>query len=207
MSVLREQYGLLARFLRTDFPRLVLVCALVLLAGAALGGALAAQSPESVEAAAGLLVEQAQSAGVVDGNGETSVFGLLAHNWTAMLLSAACGLVPFVFLSALTAAVNGAVVGMLAVWYAMNGLSLRLFCAGLLPHGVFELPALLLSTACGVALCRNLCRLAAGSERRTPMAELLSDLLRVLLLLVLPLTVCAAVTEAKITPAVMAWAG
>ena len=93
--------------------------------------------------------------------------------------------------------------GMMAVIYLANDLSLAAYLAGILPHGIFELPALVLSISCGVCLCRNMCRLVTGSDRRIPMVELLSDLLRVMLLVVLPLTVLAAVMECYVTPVVM----
>ena len=78
-----------------------------------------------------------------------------------------------------------------------------LYLAGILPHGIFELPALLISAACGVCLCRNMSRLVTSSPKRVPMVELLSDLLRVMLLIVLPMTVAAAFIEAYVTPLVM----
>ena len=61
----------------------------------------------------------------------------------------------------------------------------------------------MLSISCGVCLCRNMCRIVTRDERRVPLVELLGDLLRVLLLMVLPLTVLAAVMECYVTPVVM----
>jgi len=60
-----------------------------------------------------------------------------------------------------------------------------------------------LSIACGACLCRNMCRLAVSSPRRIPMVELLGDLLRVLVMVVAPLTVAAAFTECYVTPVIM----
>ena len=145
-----------------------------------------------------------EDAGVVDSAGNLSPFGLLTNNWTAMLTAALYGFVPFLFLPLLSIAVNGLLMGLLAAWYHSNGISLGLYLAGILPHGIFELPALLLSDACGVCLCRNMCRLVVSSPKRTPMVELLCDLLRVMLLIVLPMTVAAAFIEAYVTPVVMA---
>ena len=78
-----------------------------------------------------------------------------------------------------------------------------LYFAGLLPHGVFELTALVLSIACGIHLCISLNRMILKSSRHVPMVETLSDLLRVMLLLVAPMTIAAAIIEAYITPIVM----
>ena len=144
-----------------------------------------------------------EDAGIMDNEGNISPFGLLTNNWTAMLLAALYGFVPFLYLPVLSLISNGLLIGLLAAWYHNSGLSMVLYLAGILPHGIFELPALLISAACGVCLCRNMSRLVTSSPKRVPMVELLSDLLRVMLLIVLPMTVAAAFIEAYVTPLVM----
>lgn len=204
MSMLHEHVRLLGQFLRTDFKKIALLCALAMLAAIVLGFALGLLSPETVDMALTQFMAMIEDAGVVDSAGNLSPFGLLTNNWTAMLTAALYGFVPFLFLPLLSIAVNGLLMGLLAAWYHSNGISLGLYLAGILPHGIFELPALLLSAACGVCLCRNMCRLVVSSPKRTPMVELLCDLLRVMLLIVLPMTVAAAFIEAYVTPVVMA---
>lgn len=203
MSGLRDQLSLLREFLRSDFKKSVLHCALAMACAIALGVVAGLLSPETVEMALKAFMEMVEEAGVMDTEGNLSVFGLLMNNWRAMLTAAACGFLPFVFLPALSLASNGFLIGIMAAWYHANGMSMALYLAGLLPHGIFELPALILSIACGVRLCRNMCMVVTSSPRRIPMVELLSDLLRVLLLLVAPMTVAAALLEAYVTPLVM----
>ncbi len=205
MSWLKGQYALLGGFCKGSFKRTVLASALAMFTGVVLGCIITLASPGVVKEFLNYFMEGVESAGVVDEAGEFSFFALLTHNWIAMLASAAYGFMPFLFLPALAAAMNGAMLGMMGVWYAVAGLPMSAYFAGILPHGVFELTALVLSAACGVALCVNLCRMVVGSPRRVPMVELLSDLLRVLLLLVMPLTVCAAAMECYVTPVVMSW--
>ena len=106
-------------------------------------------------------------------------------------------------LPVLSLLVNGAMVGIVGAMYVLSGLSPLYFLAGILPHGILELPAIVLSAACGVYLCRNMCRLVTSSPKRIPMVEVLGDLLRVLVLLVAPMTVAAALIECCVTPAVM----
>ena len=74
--------------------------------------------------------------------------------------------------------------------------------AGLVPHGIFEVPALLLSLAAGLCLCRNINRYIRCNEKGM-MKPLLLDLLRVVGLLVVPLLALAAVMEAYVTPLAM----
>ena len=189
MSWLRDQCSLLGEFLRSDFRRSVFWCAVGLTAAFALGLGGAALRPELAETAIDAFTKQVAQAGVLDEEGGMFVFGLLMNNWRAMLLSAAYGFIPFLFLPVISLLVNG--------------VSMLLFLAGILPHGVLELPALVLSIACGACLCRNMCRLAVSSPQRIPMVELLGDLLRVLVLLVAPMVVAAAFIECYITPVIM----
>ena len=203
MSWLKEQTGLLGGFLRADFRGVLRLCALTLALSALVGFAIAYAAPEVVDKVLEAFMNQIQEAGVVDETGELSVFALLMNNWRAMLLSAAYGFIPFLFLPVFSLLSNGALLGVTAAVYVSNEMSLVLLLAGILPHGIFELPALVLSIACGVYLCGNMCRLVTSSPRRAPMVELLGDLLRVLVLLVAPMTVAAAFIECYVTPVIM----
>jgi len=203
MNWLKEQIGLLWQFLRSDFRRVVLFCTLGMVAAVGVGAVLSVLFPDLVNQTLVSFMEQVAEAGVVDEAGNLSVFALLTNNWMAMLFSAAYGFIPFLFLPLLSLLSNGALLGMLGALYQANGLSMWYLLAGILPHGIFEMPALVLSIACGIYLCRNMCRLVTSSSKRIPMVELLSDLLRVLLLVVLPLTVVAAFLECYVTPAVL----
>ena len=203
MSTLREQYSLLGKFLRTDFSRTIALCAKGTLAAAAFGAFAAFFYPGVIETALDSFATMVEDAGIVNEDGSMSVFALLFNNWWAMLISAAYGFIPFIFLPIVSLISNGLILGVFGAFYVQNGLGLLAFLAGILPHGIFELPALVLSIACGVALCSNMSRLITGNKNRLPMVELLCDLLRVLLLLVAPMVVAAAFIECYITPLIM----
>lgn len=202
MSALRDQLDLLKEFWHTDYRRTLGLCALGMLGAAVLGAGMGLFAPQRAVEVLDGFVSQIQESGVMDEEGNISVFALLMNNWRAMIFSAAYGFIPFLFLPLVSLLVNGALVGMLGGMYLAAG-ALPAFLAGILPHGIFEIPALTLSIACGVCLCWNMCRLVLNSPKRVPMVELLGDLLRVLLLLVMPLTVAAAFVECYVTPVVM----
>ena len=204
MSALKEQLSLLGQFLRTDFRRIFIGCLLAMILAIGLGFAIGSASPEAVDMVLEQFMAMVEEAGIMDSAGNLSPFGLLTNNWSAMLVTMLYGFVPFLCLPAVSIVSNGLLIGLLAAWYHSNGISMRLYLAGILPHGIFELPALVLAASCGVYLCRNMSRVVTSSPRRTPMVELLSDLLRVLLFLVMPMTVAAAFLEAYVTPLVMA---
>lgn len=202
MNTLRDQLDLLKEFCSADYRRILVFCALGMLGAAVLGAGVSLFAPQRAAETLNSFVVQIQESGVMDEEGNISVFALLMNNWRAMLFSAAYGFIPFLYLPLVSLLANGALMGMLGGMYLAAG-ALPVFLAGILPHGVFEIPALALSVACGVCLCRNMCRVVTGSPKREPMVELLGDLLRVLLLLVMPLTVAAAFVECYVTPVVI----
>ena len=203
MSWLQEQTGLLGDFFRGGFRRTVGLCALGMLAAALLGVGTGLMFPEDAAQVMDSFMAQVAESGVIDEQGEMSVFALLMNNWRAMLTSAAYGFIPFLFLPLLSLLTNGLLLGILAALLQAGGIPSPAYLAGILPHGIFELPALVLSVACGVTLCRNMCRMVVSSPKRVPLLALLEELLRVLVLLVAPLTVAAAFVECYITPFVM----
>lgn len=205
MSWLAEQVSLLGDFFRSGFRRTVLWCAVGMIAAAVLGFGAAMISPEMAWDALDAFAEQVAEAGVVDEAGQMSVFALLMNNWRAMLFSILYGLIPFIFLPAVSLMSNGMLLGIMTGVYQANGMPVVVLAAGVLPHGVFELPALILSIACGVRLCRNMSFLVARSRKSVPFIELAEDLLRVLVLVIAPLTVAAAFIECYVTPVIMGW--
>ena len=98
---------------------------------------------------------------------------------------------------------NAYLIGVMGAYYRINALSIPAFLAGILPHGVFELTALALGAAIGFTICLTLVKKILHTPGTPPMRELVSDGLRTLLLVVLPLLVCAAVVEAYLTPQIM----
>lgn len=203
MSWLTDQFSLLNEFLGSNFRRLVRLCAVGMLLAALLGFLASLLWAEEMAAVVDAVFSSILESGALDEEGGLNAFAVLMNNWRAMLVSALYGLIPFLFLPLLSLLINGAMVGMVGAMCVLNGLSPLYFLAGILPHGILELPALILSAACGVYLCRNMCRLVTSSPKRTPMVELLGDLLRVLVMLVAPMTVAAAFIECYVTPTVM----
>ena len=93
-----------------------------------------------------------QGMDLTDGAGNLSPLLLLANNLRACAVTMLYGLIPFVRLPALALGVNAVLLGGLAACYAATDTTMLLYAASLLPHGIFELPALILAfslTACG----------------------------------------------------------
>ena len=205
MSWLTEQFTLLGAFFRRGFRRTVLWCALGMVIAALLGFAVSLLFPEIAWEMMDAFAQQVAESGVLDDAGEMSVYALLMNNWRAMLISALYGLIPFLFRPLISLMSNGALLGVLAGLYQANGMSVLALLAGVVPHGIFELPALVFSVACGIRLCKNMCLMVVSSPKKIPFPVLAEDLLRVLVLVIAPLTVAAAFVECYITPVVMDW--
>ena len=142
-----------------------------------------------------LFSQQMADAGVVSESGSISVPALLWNNLRAMVLSVLYGFIPFIYLPALS-------LGLFAAYFLNNGISMLAYLGGILPHGIFELPALVISLACGIYLCSRINQYVRKNTRDI-MAPTLKNIVRVLALTVLPLLAVAAAVEAYVTPAVM----
>ena len=196
---MKKQFRAIGDFWRAEYGRYVGMTAaafLVLLVLAYIAGRLFPDIPVSVISA---FNEDIAGSGIVQEDGSFNVLALFTNNLRAMVLGVLYGFIPFLYLPALALGVNAAILGMLAS--LIDGQWL-LLAAGILPHGIFELPALFLSLAAGLCLCKGINAYIRTNEKGV-MKPLLLNLLRVLALLVLPLLVIAAFMEAYVTPAVM----
>ena len=144
-----------------------------------------------------------KNAGVVDDEGAFSALGIFGNNIRAFVLTACYGFIPFVFLPVVSLALNGAILGLFAAFYVNNGQSLLVYLAGILPHGIFELPAMVLAMSCGLYLCRVITDYVRFNRKGT-VKPALANIARVMVLNVLPLTAIAAVIEANVTPLILA---
>ena len=149
-----------------------------------------------------LFSQQMADAGVVSESGSISVPALLWNNLRAMVLSVLYGFIPFIYLPALSLGVNALLLGLFAAYFLNNGISMLAYLGGILPHGIFELPALVISLACGIYLCSRINQYVRKNTRDI-MAPTLKNIVHVLALTVLPLLAVAAAVEAYVTPAVM----
>jgi len=92
---------------------------------------------------------------------------LFYHNARASAVAVTLGLVPFLLLPVLDPVLNGGVLGLLASVSKHQGLDVpRLFLTQILPHGVFELTAVLYATSVGMYLSAAMGRKAVAAWRR-----------------------------------------
>ena len=126
---------------------------LVLIVGAFVVGLL---FPALAESMADQFRQLVSDADIVRVDGHISVLGLFRHNVQAMLITILYGLIPALHLPVLLLGLNAILLGAMGAYYVNNGISLLVYLAGILPHGIFEIPAIVLALACGLYLCSYL---------------------------------------------------
>jgi len=152
---------------------------------------------------------------------------LFYHNARASVVAVAAGAVPFLFLPILDPLLNGGVLGLLVSVTKHQGLDVpRLVLTQILPHGVFELTAVLYATSLGLYLSAGMAKKAVATwrkkrgqpqfqpppapdqtnfletypERAAEPESLARNVVRSFVLVVLPLLLIAAFIEGFITP-------
>ncbi len=149
---------------------------------------------------------------------------LFYHNARASLFAAAAGWIPFLCLPAFDPLLNGTVLGLLVSIARHQGVNVpALVMTGIIPHGIFELPAILYVTSVGISVSVTLGKKILGPRHpvdffrleengeagKSPgrdagtlpgVAGLAMMAARSFVLVVLPLLFVAAVIEAFVTP-------
>lgn len=168
---------------------------------AAIGFAVCTVLPDLRERLVALAVDAASSSGAVREDGTLSAVGIFLNNVEACAFTMVYGLLPFIQLPALALGVNAILLGVLAAWYVAEDYSILLYLAALVPHGILELPALILAFAMGLYVCGQLTRRCRRQENALHVWDCLVLISRMLLLVHIPLLAAAALTEAYVTPA------
>jgi uncharacterized membrane protein SpoIIM required for sporulation len=111
------------------------------------------------------------------------------------------GLFSFSVLGILLYLLNMGLIGGVLALFALLGFSpVSLFLSGLFPHGMFEIPALMLGGASVLRIGVVLIAPQAGKSMGEVTMELLADWAKVFLGAIVPLLAIAAVIETYITP-------
>ncbi len=200
MHKLKQIYGNTAAFYRQDLGSVVFTAGWAFAGIIVLSFAGSLLFPEQADGIVEKFAQMLQQIGASDSSGNIQFFALLLNNLSAMVMATVYGLLPFIRLPALTLGVNGATLGLFAGYYVHQGIPLWKYLVGILPHGIFEIPALILSAALGLYLCGAvsdaLLKKPSGSVRAA-----MGQCGQILLWWVLPLIAVAAVIETYVTPA------
>ena len=158
-------------------------------------------SPENLEKIAASAREMPDLASL---RGSITAPFLFLNNTRAVAVIFLAGLVSFSVLGILLYMVNiGLVGGLFALLQLLGMHPLPIFLAGVVPHGIFELPALMIGSAVVLYMGVAIVTPQTGKSMGEVMLELLADWMKIFLGVVVPLLAVAAVIEAYITPALL----
>ena len=200
MNQLRLQYGQIHSFGTQGFFYELRRSAAAFLILAVAGYVIGTVNPAITQQVAAFLTSYYGSLDLEVDTGSISALMLFGHNVQACLMAIFYGIIPYLSLTALALGMNSLLLGILAVYIQSNGYSLLYFLAGILPHGIFEIPALVLAFALGLYLCKEVTARCRHQEGLPPFSLCLAQIARVFVFLVVPLLAVSAATEVYLTP-------
>ncbi len=151
------------------------------------------------------VISKIQATPALAGLGENfSASYIFGHNVRAVLLILVAGLVSFSVLGIIVYLLNLSFVGVVLAAFGFMGYSpLNLAFAGVLPHGIFEIPALIITSAAVLRIGAVLVTPQSGRSLGVVVLEVLADWLKVTMGVVVPLLAIAAIIEAYLTPVIL----
>ncbi|MBC7879682.1 MAG: stage II sporulation protein M [Anaerolineales bacterium] len=130
---------------------------------------------------------------------------LFLNNTRAIATIFVAGLVSFSVLGIMLYMVNiGLIGGLFAIFELLGRDPWPLFAYGVAPHGIFEIPALMIGSAVVLYIGVAIVTPQTGKSMGEVILELLADWTKVFIGLVIPLLAIAALIEAYITPNLLA---
>ncbi len=129
---------------------------------------------------------------------------LFLNNTRAVSVIFLAGSVSFGVLGILLYMVNIGVIGGLFALFQLLGMNpWPMFLAGVVPHGIFEIPALIIGSAAVLYMGAAIVTPQTGKSMGEVILEFLADGTKIFLGVVVPLLAIAAVIEAYITPGLL----
>lgn len=204
MQDLKTQNRLVHDFMRGEFAALLKMTAAAFAVLMVLGFVLGLLMEDMAENFVGFFVRNVNTSGIMDEGGKIHLFPLLFNNLRAAVMTIAYGFLPYIYFPALSLGINSLLLGFFAAFYYSNGMSMLYYFAAIIPHGIFELPALVLSIALGLYLCKTV-NAYIRENTKGLVKDTVMDILRVLCLRAAPLFVVASVVESYVTPWVVSF--
>lgn len=128
---------------------------------------------------------------------------IFTNNIKLALMMVLAGSIPFLFIDGFLIVANASMLGVSAAYYHLSGIALRVFLTGMLPHGIFQIPAFLISAALGLRLCKQLSKKILGRNTNWYWQRDLKYMAIVFVCMVLPLLICASLAQAHLTPYIL----
>lgn len=201
MNLLKEKNRQTHAFICGDFQSTLWMCSVAFGVLVAIGLVLGFINPDFAQTFVDRFIQQVEDMGIQLEDGTISAFMLFTNNVQAAFTTVLYGFIPFVKLPVISLGTNAILLGAFAAYYLHNGMSMVVYLAALIPHGIFEIPAIIYAIALGIYLCEQVTR-----RLRTKQTGLVRkawiEISRVIVLRVVPMLLIASLVEAYITPVV-----
>ena len=203
MTIIRQFYQELYEFYQKDIRKAFLIITVIFFLLIA-GGAVffyfnKALTMELMQALSNMI----DSKEIIDHQGNIQVWSLFKNNLQACTLAIGLGILPFLFLCFLPLIVNAITVAIALSANLLAGSSAFFLIAALVPHGIFELPAILLSITLGFFLCKELMMKLLGDHKDISLIDVIRHMMQMYIGWLLPLLMIAALIESYITPLII----
>lgn len=201
MNLLKEKHRETHAFICGDFQSTLWMCSVAFGLLIVIGAVLGLINPAFAQDFVDRFLQQVENMGLQLENGKISASMLFTNNVQAAFTTVLYGFVPFIKLPVISLGTNAILLGAFGAYYLQNGMSLLVYLAALIPHGIFEIPAIIFAIALGIYLCEQVTvRLRTG--KRGIVRKAWIEISRVLVFRVFPLLLVASLVEAYITPLV-----
>lgn len=199
MKFIKENYIKVWKFLKENLGKTIIVCTALFVICAISGIIFGLNNMEATKEMIQGFMESKDD--IISESGDISAIGLIKNNIVACGMSIVYGIIPFIFLTILSLGLNGFLIGVvLGFGKAATGASvIKTFVLGILPHGIFELPALVISMSMGIYLCLNLSMKVFGRGKEK-ILKILLEYVRLFISVIIPMILFAGVIESYITP-------
>ena len=145
--------------------------------------------------------------GIYNAEGIIKCLNLLVTNIKVNVITGVSGVIPFLFSPILVILIWGSIFGALFVDAGSRGISIsNLFFCGILPHGIFELPAIFYSASIGTLMCFEFSKkiirkhVAQAQTNSLSFFNIVREAARSYVFVIVPLLVLASLIETYITP-------
>jgi uncharacterized membrane protein SpoIIM required for sporulation/ABC-type transport system involved in multi-copper enzyme maturation permease subunit len=137
-------------------------------------------------------------------NGHLDASFLFLNNTRSMVMIFLAGLTSFGVLGVMIYMLNIGLIGGVYAILKLLGISpLPIFLAGILPHGIFEIPALMLGSAAVLYIGAVIVTPQTGKSMGEVVLEMMADWAKLFVGIVVPLLAVAALIESYVTPEIL----
>lgn len=200
--MISEFYKKMWTWLRANIRRLFLVSFGLFIGAAVISHIYFSAHPDLASKAFTRLAEILAQKISPDASGFELFFQILLNNLRAGTLFLLFGFIPFLFIPLVGIFINGIQIGLVSSVTLIQGKSLaKVFFLGILPHGIFEIPAILLANTLGLYVSiQILKKIMDFDKEKIPLVQTVKKTAVVWAAVVIPLVIMGALIEAFITP-------